>query len=230
MASESDDRLSTELELLEAMYAEQIKYIPKGRELTYTTTHGAILTLRLPDGYLTTSLPDVLSASVGKSDVRDAVKTQIQECEVGLEILDSVLSSFNDLAEEVGNVQATAADQKNVKDSKELGGSSTVIIWLHHLLNTNKRKLCLSPTSLSGITKPGYPGVLVYSGSAKDVHEHVNELKGQNWAAFQVRHESDDLWDFTHGTGIVEVEAMKEVVAGVGEKHKEEFLEAMKIK
>lgn len=229
MASESEERLSTELSLLEAMYAEQFEYNPKGRELTCTTSQGAILKLRLPDEYLTTALPEVISASVGRADVRDAVRAQIQGYETGVEILDTVLSSFNDLAEEVENSQSASTDQKSVQDY-DTDKSATVIIWLHHLLNTNKRKLCLSPATLSGITKPGYPGVLVYSGPARDVHEHVNELKGQNWAAFQVRHESEDLWEFAHGKGIVEVEAMKDVVTGVGEKRKEEFMEAMRMK
>ena len=110
-------------------------------------------------------------------------------------------------------------------------GDATVIVWLHHLLNTNKRKLALSPDpSVSGITKPGYPGVLMYSGPAKAVREHVNELKGQNWAAFQVRLEEAEAWEFSHGKGVREVEAMGDVVAAVGEARKAEFMQAMKIK
>lgn len=231
MASEQDERLATELSLLEAMYAEQISYRETGRELTYTTSQGAALKLRLPDTYLSTSLPEVLSASSGKSDLRDIVKSRIQKYGAGEEILDSVISIFDSLAEaESSSSQAEVQGHIIDQDSSLTDKSATIVIWLHHLLNTNKRKLALSPSALSGITKPGYPGVLVYSGPAREMHEHVDELKAQNWAAFQVRYESGELWEFAHGKGIVEVEAMKEVVAGVGEERKEEFMEAMRMK
>ena len=107
-----------------------------------------------------------------------------------------------------------------------------LIVWLHHLLNTNKRKQALSPSlpGVSGITKPGYPGVLIYSGSSEAVHEHVDALKQLNWQAFQVRYESDEAWTFTHGEGIKEVEAMKDVVAEVGSSNKDHFMEAMRMK
>jgi hypothetical protein len=91
--------------------------------------------------------------------------------------------------------------------------------------------MALAPAaSVSGVTKPGYPGVLVYSGPANAVREHVNELKGQNWAAFQVRMEADEAWEFAHGTGVKEVESMGDLVAEVGEARKEEFMQVMKIK
>lgn len=230
MAPEHEERLTTELSLLEAMYAEQFNYKDQGRELTYITTQGATLKLRLPDEYLETALPEVLSASSKKSDLRDAIKAQIQDCEVGLEILDRIISSFNDLVEQVEISQHVSNEDQMGCQNDTPTTYATVIIWLHHLLNTNKRKLALSPARLSGVTKPGYPGVLVYSGPARDVQEHVNELKAQNWAAFQVRYESEDLWKFTHGTGVVEVEAMKEVVERVGEARKEDFMEAMRMK
>ena len=85
---------------------------------------------------------------------------------------------------------------------------------------------------VSGITKPGYPGVLVYSGPYTAVTEHVNDLKAKNWQAFQVRYEGDEIWSFGHGHGIVEVETLGEVVADIeGEtEQKEAFMSAMKIK
>jgi len=106
-----------------------------------------------------------------------------------------------------------------------------VIIWLHHLLNTNKRKQALSPPAgVSGVTKPGYPGVLIYAGPYDLVHEHVNELKGLNWQAFQVRLEDDEAWIFAHGSGVREMEAMKDVVAAIGDQRKDLFMEAMRMK
>ncbi|KIW19894.1 hypothetical protein PV08_00469 [Exophiala spinifera] len=105
--------------------------------------------------------------------------------------------------------------------------SKTVIIWLHHLLATSKRKLAVSqphvnsnsnsnsttktakakakPTSasppsvsastISGMTKPGYPGILLFSGPRDLVDAHVKELKDLNWQAFSKRYDSDEDTD-----------------------------------
>lgn len=84
--------------------------------------------------------------------------------------------------------------------------SKTVIIWLHHLLATSKRKLALSPSvvnsnsnsnttttaTISGMTKPGYPGVFIFSGPRDLVDSHVKELKSLNWQAFSKRYDSDE--------------------------------------
>ncbi|USW55882.1 hypothetical protein Slin15195_G092010 [Septoria linicola] len=231
MASETEDRLATELELLQSIYPDQASYAKKGRELTYTSEAGSVK-LRLPDGYLDDALPEVVSASSGKQDLRDQVKERVQQCETGEEVLDAIINSFIELSEAVVTNTAaqenktTAANTRNASDTK-----ATVIVWLHHLLNTNKRKLALHPpASVSGITKPGYPGVLIYSGPAKDVHEHVDELKSQNWQAFQPRLEAEEEWVFKHGKGVIEVEAMKDIVADIGDARKDEFMEAMRMK
>lgn len=228
--ADQDDRLAAELSLLSAIYPEQLHYHEKGREVNYRT-EGASLQVRLPDRYLADALPEVLSASAGKADLRGTLKQRIAEYDTGEEVLDSVVLAFNELVDaEAHGVQVQ--DQANSGHESQHEGEATVIVWLHHLLNTNKRKQALSPSSpdVCGVTKPGYPGVLLYSGPAKAVHEHVNELKQQNWQAFQVRLETDEAWTFAHGKGVREVEAMKEVVAEVGDERKETFLEAMRIK
>ncbi|KAK5119501.1 hypothetical protein LTR85_007601 [Meristemomyces frigidus] len=228
--AEQDDRLAAELSLLEAIYPEQLEYHEKGREISYRT-EGASLQLRLPNEYLADALPEVLSASAGKTDLRERVKQRIAELDAGEEVLDSVMLAFNELAEmEAHSVQTR--EEANGAREPEHEGQATVLVWLHHLLNTNKRKQALSPSSpdLSGVTKPGYPGMLLYSGPAKAVHEHVNELKQQNWQAFQVRLDSDEAWTFAHGKGVIEVEAMKQVVAEVSDGRKEIFMEAMRMK
>ena len=230
MASEVEQRLTTEIELLESMYPEQVKYSKKGRELSYTVERAG-LKLRLPDDYIQNGLPEVVSASIGKQDVRDQIKKVVAECATGEEVLDSIIASFNDLAESASSDFDAANPPRASTDSRSDNAKATIIVWLHHLLNTNKRKQCLAPPNgVSGVTKPGYPGVLIYSGPSKSVHDHVNELKALNWAAFQVRVETEDEWQFTHGDGVVEVEAMKDVVAEVREARKEEFLEAMRMK
>lgn len=185
------------------------------------------------DDYLTTGRPIVVSASAGKRDMSGEVKKRlIEELRPGEEVLDATIMIFDEL---VAHHELNASSEGSGRpvpatDSPE-DGDTTIIVWLHHLLNTNKRKMALSPAaSVSGVTKPGYPGVLVYSGPPNAVREHVNELKGQNWAAFQVRMEADEAWDFAHGKGVKEVESMGDLVAEVGEAKKEEFMQVMKIK
>ncbi|EME42353.1 hypothetical protein DOTSEDRAFT_64185 [Dothistroma septosporum NZE10] len=230
MASDEEERLAIEIELLESMYPDQLNYSKKGRELSYAID-GAGLRLRLPDNYLQDGLPEVVSSSIGKQDVRDQIKNTVAICAVGEEVLDSIIANFNDVAEAFASESNVSDTPTTAAGNTSENTKATIIVWLHHLLNTNKRKQCLaSPTGISGVTKPGYPGVLIYSGPAKLVRDHVNELKALNWAAFQVRLESEDGWSFQHGVGVIEVEAMKDVVAEVGEARKEVFLEAMKMK
>jgi len=237
MASDAEDRLENELALVHAMYPDQLTWDPHSREATFRLPNAA-LKLRLQDDYLTTGRPVVISASVARTDISDEVKQRLlEEFKPGEEILDSTIMIFDELAthhELEASSQSPgppSSSSATTVESESSGSELTIIVWLHHLLNTNKRKLALSPdASVSGITKPGYPGVLVYSGPAKAVREHVNELKGQNWAAFQVRLEVDEAWKFSHGTGVREVEAMGDVVAAVGEARKEDLMQALKIK
>lgn len=261
MSVEEPSRLDNEIELLTAIYPDQATYSAKSRELKFTQDH-ATLQLRVPDTYPESGLPDVLSASDSlKNDVSTQTKAAIRALELpeGEEALDAIISAFQQVLSdrlETSSI-ASAKSTKSIKSTKhdaDPNTKKTVIIWLHHLLNTNKRKLCLSP-SFAGITKPGYPGVLVYSGPTAAINAHVNELKAQNWAAFQVRFEEEVEWKFAHGQGVKEVESMADVVklleiAGEGRgktnkrtakadastdqseghKQKEEFLKAVGIK
>jgi hypothetical protein len=67
-----------------------------------------------------------------------------------------------------------------------------VLIWSHHLLATSKRKdiidWCLE-LSLWGISKPGYPGIIIVEGALNDVTEFLKRIKSLNWQALTVRHE-----------------------------------------
>lgn len=231
MASNSDERLRAEIDLLEAMYPDQVKYKAKSRELKYASTEGTFI-LRLPSGYLINELPEVLSASIGKRDARTQLKQHIQSWSPGEEGLDSLIATFVELAaSESASESEVRSEAPNASERPSESSRATTIIWLHHLLNTNKRKLALSPgPGVSGITKPGYPGVLIYSGPSQPVQDHVSELRQQNWQAFQVRLESDEEWAFAHGGGVREVESMGEVVDAVGQERKEEFMEAMRMK
>ncbi|KAK1811328.1 hypothetical protein LTR12_014316 [Friedmanniomyces endolithicus] len=228
--ADQEERINTELSLLQTMYPDQVQYSAKAREMKYRSAAGAFA-LRLPSGYLSQSadLPEVLSASAGNKDLREPLKQQVASLLAGEEMLDSIVSAFDELAEEAVKQPPVESGSDN-ESGKKIDSKATVVVWLHHLLNTNKRKLALSPTpGVSGVTKPGYPGVLLYSGLAEAVHSFVNELKQQNWQAFQVRLEDDEEWLLGHGTGVIEVEAMKDIVAEVGEPRKEAFLEAMRM-
>lgn len=250
MSDDEPPRLATEIELLEAMYPGQAHYSPKSRELKFTHDSHASLLLRLPENYPESGSPDIISAvDASRNDVRAQTKDAVKELSLvsGEEALDAIIAAFQQILETAAS-QSDARTQASNKHSHPISEQDTsttpktVIIWLHHLLNTNKRKLALSPTSLSGLTKPGYPGILVYSGPSKAVTEHVTVLKAQNWQAFNVRYEETEEWTFAHGKGVREVETMAEVAKGVecaghgseiekrGRKQKEEFLKAVGIK
>ncbi|KAF2722279.1 hypothetical protein K431DRAFT_222308 [Polychaeton citri CBS 116435] len=235
MGSGEDERLQVELSLLTSMYPKQVQWDERARQLDYHAERSSFA-IRLPEEYLSTGLPYVITANAGKLDMSESLRHIIKECPIDEEILDSIILSFNDAIEaaELGEPEGQIGKAASTASSNEARNNkvATVVVWLHHLLNTNKRKQTLSPASnaVSGITKPGYPGVLVYSGEAVAVYEHVNELKQLNWQAFQIRLESDEEWSFEHGKGVIEVEAMKEVVADIGEKRKDLFMESMRMK
>ncbi|KAH7405721.1 hypothetical protein DE146DRAFT_421589 [Phaeosphaeria sp. MPI-PUGE-AT-0046c] len=242
MAEPEASRLDMEVEIIGAMYPEQASYDKKARELKFTH-EGALLQLRLPESYPESGRPDVIAANnSNKSDLRSQTKAAIKGLDLieGEEALDAIIAAFQELLDQKSNEQDQISS--GTTDTTVIDASKTVIIWLHHLLALTKRKLALSPTSLSGITKPGYPGIMIFSGPLSAVVEHVNTLKAENWQAFQVRYEEAELWHFAHGTGVREVETMAEVVKSVeladakpsegskGSKQKSEFLKAVGIK
>lgn len=232
MAEDADahERLETELSMLQTMYPDQIEWLAKRREVRYIEEGSyTSLTLRLPEQYLVSALPEVVTASTRKHDLRDELQNNVKHCDIGIEVLDVILDAFRELVDKMDSVDAITANETASELEQE--SSKTVVVWLHHLLNTNKRKQALSPpvAGVSGVTKPGYPGVLVYSGPASAVAEHVNELKGLNWQAFQVRLEVDEEWSFKHGPGVTEAASMAEIVAEIDPSNKQDFLQALHI-
>ncbi|PVI00693.1 hypothetical protein DM02DRAFT_718227 [Periconia macrospinosa] len=229
---QDESRLGLELDLLRAMYPEQVEWSSKSREVKFVD-QAAALQLRLPDAYPDAGLPDVISASdAAKRDLRDQTKAAVQAAglEEGEESLDAIIACFQRV---VGT--NSDRDSQTTAATAEAETSKTVVVWLHHLLALTKRKLALSPQLLSGTTKPGYPGIMIFSGPASAVNEHISTLKAENWQAFQVRYEDEGLWEFEHGSGIREVETMAEVVKAVetgaqGAVQRQEFLKAVGIK
>lgn len=224
MPSDIDERYHAEIELLKAMYPGQLQ--ERDRELNFTSIQFQ-LQLRLPCQYLVDALPEVIIASIGRQDTRDEMSKILLSCPKGEEILDAIILAFSEMAASI----FPHKDLEEIHHQTPNETHATVIIWLHHLLNTDKRKQCLSPAaSVSGVTKPGHPGVLIYSGSSEAVYEHVDDLKQLHWAAFQVRLEVEVEWKFKHGNGMIEVESLKDVAIEVGEHNKENFLESMRMR
>lgn len=241
MSQLDNPRLSMELELLMAMYPGQIDFNDRSRDLKFSD-QSSLLHLRLPELYPDAGSPDVMSARDSfKRDVRDQVKAEIRDLGLaeGEEALDAIIACFQ------GFITATNDPDDSLADMSRSGNSvaeqppetnKTVIIWLHHLLALTKRKLALAPaSSVSGITKPGYPGIMIFTGPTSAVNEHVNTLKAENWQAFQVRYEDEGLWEFIHGAAVREVETMAEVTKAIevgeyGARRKDEFLKAAGIK
>ncbi|KAH8719425.1 hypothetical protein GQ44DRAFT_829309 [Phaeosphaeriaceae sp. PMI808] len=206
MSEHGPSRLQMELELLYAMYPEQVSYIPKACQLKFTH-HGSLLQLRLPELYPEYGMPDVIAAS------------------------DSSKINMRAIAEE--------AIKDLVLNTHDMAPIPIEPDTVHSL---TKRKLAISLTTLSGITKSGYPGILIFSGPASAVNEHLNTLKAEIWLTFRVRFEAKELWQFAHGKGVKEVGTMAEVVEAIelsggqhsnlvkGTKQKQEFLKAAEIK
>ncbi|KAI0811546.1 hypothetical protein GGR55DRAFT_105389 [Xylaria sp. FL0064] len=238
MATEAAERFQAELDLLLAMYPESLSFSPKARELKYSHVNHdsnakspAVLTLRLPDTYPLSGAPEVISATGhNKEDLRSATKAVFSSLEApaGEEVLDALLLAFGDLVssqESPGQDTAIQATGQSESRGTDALANRTVIIWLHHLLNTNKRKLALNPSmagsKISGVTKPGYPGVMIFSGERSAVDSHVSELRNQRWQAFQIRYDTDndatpsEIWQFKHGTGTCEVGSMSDIAQSI---------------
>ncbi|KAH9989594.1 hypothetical protein F4779DRAFT_259959 [Xylariaceae sp. FL0662B] len=254
MACDAAVRFQTELDLLFAMYPNAVAFSSKARELQYVhppnsdnTSSKARLLLRIPDTYPVFDSAEIISATgPQKEDLRTATRAMFESLNApaGEEVLDVLLLAFQEVvslresAVHGGNDQVAGHARENEDIST---GHKTVIIWLHHLLNTNKRKLALNPSrsdsNISGITKPGYPGVLIYSGPKAAADAHVSELRSQKWQAFQVRYNSEDVgkadsrWNFKHGLGIHELESMSDVARDISDaKQREIFLSAIGVK
>ncbi|KAI1737579.1 hypothetical protein F4680DRAFT_428134 [Xylaria scruposa] len=255
METEAAERFEAELELLLAMYPDSLSFSPKARELKYSHCSDdeasakppAVLLLRLPDTYPLAGFPEVISATGHyKEDLRSATKGAFGSigAAAGEELLDALLLAFRDLVSSQEDLRHNATTEtvgQSESQKTNAPANRTVIIWLHHLLNTNKRKLALNPSmtgsKVSGITKPGYPGVLIFSGERGAIESHVSELRNQRWQAFQVRYDTDDggvpseIWRFKHGEGICEVESMSDVAQSiVDSRQRELFLGSIGIK
>lgn len=228
-STSSGERLEDELTAVEAIYPGQVKWLDRNREFVYTSENGeATLVLRLPDDYLDNALPDVILANSNRVDLRGRMREFLRGRDTVAEQLDAAIDEFRSLVETVeqGDSLRTARSGSRVQDRD--AAKATVVVWLHHLLDVNKRKQVLSPASaaVSGYSKPGYPGILLFTGDAAGVRAHVHELKSLNWQAFQVRLETDVAWSMPHA-GMIEVEGMGDIISGLAEENRQDCLSAI---
>lgn len=232
--SHHEDRLTDEITLLLSIYPEEVNYTAHSREIHYKIDNSTLI-LRIPSGYPEKEKPEVLVAGTDgisheHRDVRDVIKSIISEQAEGEECLDAIISAFNDLLffpdDDSSTHSSSTSPMPTTPQTKK-----TVVIYLHHLLALSKRKTILAPDDeISGISKPGYPGVLVFSGPVCAINRHVQALRVLNWQAFQVRYEEDVEWKFGGGeSGVREVETLGEVMVAVGER-KGDLMEALRMK
>lgn len=240
------EQRNAEISLLLAMYPDQISWTDTSQELKYVSGGSTTLVLRLTPTYPEDHPELILVRGPAKEDLREDFKNILlqREIPVGEEICDAIIQAFEDhLASKLSRAELDTrplAEESGVPSS--LRTCKVVVCWLHHLLATSKRKLALNPSvdasSIRGLTKPGYPGILIFAGPVVSVDAHVSELKAQRWQAFQVRLEeefqnedSNTLWRFKHGEDIIEFESMAEVVEDLENgAEQQKFLAAVGIK
>jgi hypothetical protein len=71
-------------------------------------------------------------------------------------------------------------------------------VWFHHIKSETKKAAIVSfsvDCGVSGVCKPGFPGVLFVSGPSPAVDECLRRVKGLSWQAVQVRLEEEESDD-----------------------------------
>ncbi len=70
--------------------------------------------------------------------------------------------------------------------------TTRIIFWSHHLLSTGKRRNIVdwcAELDLWGISRPGYPGVIIVEGPSDNVSAFTRRIKALRWQALNVRYE-----------------------------------------
>ena len=99
MAEDELSRLDNEIELLSAMYPEQVVWSSRSRELKFSQD-GGMMHLRLPDAYPAAGLPDIVAAvDSKKNDIRSEAKRVVHDLGLpsGEEALDAIVQAFQQL-------------------------------------------------------------------------------------------------------------------------------------
>lgn len=174
------------------------------------------LQLTLPRKYPTGANPAVTFTAPGllkanhhvlQANLNDFLSSQSSSTEERL--LEIVQSFIDHIASQSSPIPAMGTSEATQSCSNNT--NSIVLIWFHHLLSTTKRKAILALQSLRGISKPGYPGILVLQGPKDILKDAITELKGMRWQAMQIRAEIENH-EKQLGEGIHEVETVAAVV------------------
>ncbi|KAF2143507.1 uncharacterized protein K452DRAFT_357804 [Aplosporella prunicola CBS 121167] len=202
---ENRERQLNEITLLETMYPEEIRIIknPQGPdedfelEIQLDTAHS--LSFVLPWLYPTSSPPHVfVSFGPGvQNDDRKQLRARLREIVdrqvPGIECVDLIVGDFKQALEDFeSDRQAQAAQHAAPRPTHktEEAEGLRVVLWMHHLLATSKRRAIVQLSkelSLAGYSKPGYPGSVYVEGEASNVRSFVDELKSMRWQAIQER-------------------------------------------
>lgn len=182
------------------------------------------LHLALPASYPSNGQPIVgVSAQHVSESQLQSLQTALSTILDGLvssteERLLQIIESFREHIHTILTQPAIDAVDPNATATTEpisITPTVVVLIWFHHLLSTTKRKAIKSLESLCGISKPGYPGILVLQGPKPALDEAITELKSMRWQAMQVRGEIECEKELE--SGIHEVEKVAEVVTKMEE-------------
>ncbi|CAG8498143.1 2184_t:CDS:2 [Dentiscutata heterogama] len=110
-----------------------------------------------------------------------------------------------------------------------------ILIWTHHLLSLEKRKcVCRWANELGiwGLSKPGYPGIIIVEGLYDNVQDYISRLKNLKWQAITIRSEESEVYNsplHNHGEfvkirlgrinpGVSEFESMSEISSKCNER------------
>ncbi|CAD0097799.1 unnamed protein product [Aureobasidium mustum] len=207
------ERQAAELTLLTTMYPSEFSWrttpppdleapttIATDPNFSLTIHPSYALEFSLPDTYPDTQKPHVYLSCGGDVDTstrkraRAKLAEVVDEQEVGMEMLDLIVTLFTEHLPELTEAKSHA-DQHQGKEGTEQQHSSKikrVVIWSHHLLATSKRKdiqAWSKELSLSGFSRPGHPGSIFVEGDEDQVDEFIRRLKQLRWQALQVRGE-----------------------------------------
>ncbi|KAL1499839.1 hypothetical protein AB1Y20_012524 [Prymnesium parvum] len=123
---------------------------------------------------------------------REALLECVVECEARLA---AALEAEAREAEEREKAEKEKAEERKKAEEEEAeAGHGARILWFHHIKATEKRKLLVRwarEASLSGFSKPGFPGVVVVGGDERECGEYVRRVRALRWQAMEVRWEGE---------------------------------------
>lgn len=220
-----------ELELLQAIL--QHDYTLVDDLLEMRLDHGRLLQVRL--GQYPISKPSVrYTGQVGNQEHEEVTKLVTRVLDEWTSPTPVLYTLYDEVSNKIRE-RTEAQDQEpstlEIKEDPSNVVMKRILIWTHHLLALSKRKDIIQWSSelhLNGISKPGYPGIIIVEGDGLEVDEFITRIKGLNWQAITVRHEETDT--LRRLDGFHEVSDMSDVSKRMeGAGLRDMFMTAMKI-